>query len=375
MLSTQGAEPGTRGRRAAFVDSDAVESAREAGLRYVTDAMPGIRRQPRGDNFVYIDSDGFPIDDEHVLARIRSLAIPPAWTGVWISPTSRGHLQATGRDAKGRKQYRYHPRWREVRDANKYERMIAFAEALPSLRTRVSSALALPGLPREKVLATIVRLLDETDVRVGNQEYVRENDSFGLTTLQSQHAEVSGSHLRFSFRGKSGKEHTVAVQDRRVAKIVRRCQELPGFELFQYIDDEGNTRLVDSSDVNEYLREVTGQDFTAKDFRTWAGTTIAAHELKALGGFSSETQAKKKIAHAVKVAAEHLGNTPTICRKCYVHPSVIVSYIDGTLLQTEPGRKEVALTQRADGLHPEEGEVLALLHRLEREKRESAKAG
>ncbi|HKV84647.1 MAG TPA: hypothetical protein VJN88_08825, partial [Ktedonobacterales bacterium] len=305
---------GHRAARSAWVEGDPAESAKEAGLRYVNDSMPGIRRERAGQDFRYIGVDGARVNDERLLARILALAIPPAWKDVWIAPTSRGHIQATGRDEKGRKQYRYHPRWRAVRDETKYARMVAFAQALPHLREQVSADLSRPGLPREKVLATIARLLDETDIRVGNAEYARENESFGLTTLENRHVEVSGSTLRFEFRGKSGKRHVAEVTDRRVARVVKRCQELPGHELFQYVDDTGERRVVESSDVNEYLRGVTGQDFTAKDFRTWGGTVAAARTLRELGGCDSEAQAKRNVVEAVKAAAEQLGNTPAICR-------------------------------------------------------------
>jgi DNA topoisomerase-1 len=374
-LSTSGSHNDCVGQDSVSVDP--IQSAREAGLRYVSDEGPGIRRKRAGKGFSYIGPDGEVLRDAKQLQRIRSLAIPPAWTDVWIAPTPRGHIQATGRDAKGRKQYRYHPAWRAVRDATKYHRMIAFAEALPRLRERVLRDMALPGLPREKVLATVVRLLDETDIRVGNQEYARENESFGLTTLQNQHVEVAGSTLRFQFKGKSGKEHVIEVRDRRVAKIVRRCEELPGQELFQYLDDGGQRRLVESSDVNQYLREVTGQEFTAKDFRTWAGTVVAAHTLRETGAAETKTELKQNINTAVKTAAQRLGNTPTICRKCYVHPSVLDAYEDGSLLTSEIGRRERRMIGAEDGLAVEEAEVLAFLRRMEREAAESAtsKAG
>ena len=356
---------------------DAVQAASDAGLRYASDSMPGIRREPAGEDFVYLGVEGTPIRDPQVLERIRALVIPPAWTDVWISPTPRGHIQATGRDAKGRKQYRYHARWRAARDETKYERMIAFGEALPRIRRRVASDLPAPGLTRERVLATVVRLLDETDIRVGNQEYVRENESFGLTTLHNEHVEVSGATLRFQFRGKGGKEQSVEVRDRRVARIVKSCQDLPGQELFQYLDDAGERRLVESADVNEYLRQISEQDFTAKDFRTWAGTVLAAHALRGMGAAETQTAAKKNVTTAVKLAAAHLGNTPTICRKCYVHPSVVASYLDGSLMDSEIGRHEKRLMEGSDGLSLEEAEVLAFLRRIEREAAECAsrKAG
>lgn len=338
---------------------DPVESARAAGLRYYTDQRPGIRRRRAGMGFVYTDHDGATIRDAGELARIKSLAIPPAWTDVWICPSPRGHIQATGRDAKGRKQYRYHPRWREVRDETKYTRMIAFGEALPHIRARVDQDLSLRGIPREKVLATIVRLLDETAIRVGNEEYARENKSFGLTTLRNRHVDISGSTLRFHFRGKSGKEHNVGVRDRKLARAVRHCLELPGYELFQYVDDDGQRHSVDSVDVNDYLREISGQDFTAKDFRTWTGTVIAARALYEIGPCESVTERNKRIAHAIEEAARHLGNTKTICRKCYVHPDVLDAYADGSLstLWEEAERHPV------DGLDSEESATLAILRR------------
>lgn len=350
---------------------DALHAAKDAGLRYITDSAPGIRRVPAGDDFTYIGVDGQPLTDQRTLERIRALVLPPAWTDVWISPTPRGHIQATGRDAKGRKQYRYHDRWRTARDETKYGRMIAFAEALPTIRRRVDADMARHGLTRERVLATVVRLLDETDIRIGNQEYVRENASFGLTTLRNEHVEVAGSTLRFQFRGKSGKEHSIEVRDRRVAKIVKSCQDLPGQELFQYLDDSGERRTIESSDVNEYLREISGQDFTAKDFRTWAGTVVAGHALREMGLAETPTAAKKNVTAAVKLAAERLGNTPTICRKCYVHPNVVASYLDGSLMESEIGRREKRLMEGNDGLSQEEAEVLAFLRRIEAEKEHS----
>lgn len=364
-----------RRARAQWVDSDPGDVAKDAGLRYVHDSMPGIHRQRAGDGFRYVGVDGRPVEDERVLARINALVIPPAWTDVWIAPTSRGHIQATGRDEKGRKQYRYHPRWREVRDEAKYSRMIAFAEALPGLRAQVQEDLALPGLQRDKVLATVVRLLDETNIRIGNEEYARENKSFGLTTLRNKHVEVSGSTLRFAFRGKSGKQHVVEVQDRRVARIVKRCQELPGHELFQYLDDDGAQQTVESTDINAYLRRVTGQEFTAKDFRTWAGTVVAASTLRELGGYASETQAKRNVVEAVKAASDKLGNTPTICRKCYVHPAVIDTYMNGALLTAALGRSERRLTDGPNGLDADEAVVLALLRQFEGESEHGAQAG
>jgi DNA topoisomerase-1 len=344
--------------------NDPIEAAKAAGLRYVTDTSPGIRRKRAGKHFSYIGLDGKPIRDPEELQRIKSLGIPPAWTNVWICPKKNGHIQATGRDAKGRKQYRYHPRWREVRDATKYDRIIAFGEALPLIRERTSRDLSLPGLPYEKVLATVVRLLDETLIRIGNEEYARENDSYGLTTLRSDHVDVSGSKVEFHFRGKSGKEHVTDIKDRQLAKIVKRCQELPGHELFQYYDEDGELRTIDSSDVNDYLREITGQDFTAKDFRTWGGTVIATHTLEEEGAFETQTQGKKNVVQAIKTAAGQLGNTPAICRKCYVHPGVIDAYLNGSLLNFLKQEDEKEVAKLENGRKPDEATVLAFLHQL-----------
>jgi len=347
--------------------SDPIEAAKAAGLRYVTDTSPGIRRKRVGKHFSYIGLDGKPIRDPEELQRIKSLGIPPAWTNVWICPKKNGHIQATGRDAKGRKQYRYHPRWREVRDATKYDHIIAFGEALPLIRERTSRDLSLPGLPYEKVLATVVRLLDATLIRIGNEEYARENDSYGLTTLRSDHVDVSGSKVQFHFRGKSGKEHVIDVKDRQLAKIVKRCQELPGHELFQYYDEDGVLRTIDSSDVNDYLREITGQDFTAKDFRTWSGTVIATRTLKKEGPFETQTQGKKNVVQAIKAAAGQLGNTPAICRKCYVHPGVIDAYLNGSLLNFLKQHNENEVARLENGRRPDEATVLAFLRQLSTE--------
>ena len=344
--------------------ADLVETAKAAGLRYVTDAMPGIRRKRSGKNFSYIDAKGQSVRDRKELERIKALAIPPAWTEVWICPDPHGHILATGRDAKGRKQYRYHPLWRVVRDETKYHRMIAFGEALPAIRERTSKDLALPGLPREKVLATIVRLLDTTMIRVGNEEYARENNSFGLTTLHNDHVDVSGEEIKFHFQGKSGKEHEIDVRDKQLARIVKRCQDIPGHELFQYLDEEGQSHTVDSANVNDYLREISGQDFTAKDFRTWGGTVYAVHVLRDLGEFGSETQAKKNIVQAIKFAAEQLGNTPTICRKCYVHPAVLDAYLNRSLLPVLKQESEKKTTRSPNDLDGEESQVLTYLQGL-----------
>lgn len=348
-------------KQSAIQDSAAPATARQVGLRYVGDNAPGIARVADGDAFRYIGPDGKTIRDEATLARIRSLAIPPAWTDVWICAWENGHIQATGRDAKRRKQYRYHPQWRNVRDEAKYERMLGFGKALPAIRKSASEALALPGLPREKVLATIVVLLEATMMRVGNEQYARHNKSFGLTTLRDRHAHIDGGEVEFRFRGKSGVQHAVRVDDPRLARIIRRMRDLPGQELFQYVDDDGEQRTVGSADVNDYLREITGEDFTAKDFRTWSGTLLAAMALQEYEKFDSEAQAKKNVVRAIESVAERLGNTPSICRKCYVHPTVIESYLDGTMLQAMRARAREEMSEDLHALSPEEAAVLALL--------------
>ncbi|XYJ12349.1 DNA topoisomerase IB [Telluria sp. B2] len=341
--------------------SDPPAAAKAAGLRYVTDHKPGIRRERDGEGFRYIDAKGEPVEDEATLKRIKALVIPPAWTDVWICPQANGHLQATGRDAKGRKQYRYHAKWRNVRDEVKYERMINFGKALPTIRAEVDRALKLPGLPREKVLATIVYLLEATMMRVGNEEYARTNKSFGLTTLRNRHVKVDGSDVEFRFRGKSGVYHKIHVHDRRLARIIRSARDLPGQELFQYIDEDGETHSIDSSDVNDYLRTITGEDYTAKDFRTWSGTVLAALALQEFEKFDSETQAKKNIVRAIESVAERLGNTPSVCRKCYVHPAVLDAYLEGSVLEALRERTEQELTEDLHALQPEEAAVLAML--------------
>jgi len=328
-----------------------VAAARLAGLRYVSDNAAGYRRMPQGDGFRYVDADGAAVRDETVLSRIRSLVIPPAWSDVWICAQPNGHLQATGRDARGRKQYRYHPRWRTVRDEAKYEHMANFATSLPSIRRAVDEALSLPGLPREKALATVVYLLEATLMRIGNEEYARENKSFGLTTLRNRHVRIAGSAVEFRFRGKSGVSHAVRVSDRRLARIIQRMRELPGQDLFQYVDEEGNTHAIGSADVNDYLRAISGEDFTAKDFRTWAGTVLAALALREAGHFESETEARRNVVRAIESVAEKLGNTPAVCRKCYVHPGVLDAYMCGVLLGEGCGGE----------LDPDESAVLALL--------------
>jgi len=341
--------------------NDPEAAAEEAGLRYVSDESPGYTRQRRGKKFVYFDTEGKEIRDETRILRLNRLAIPPAYTDVWICPSPNGHLQATGRDARRRKQYRYHERWREVRDENKYERMVVFAQTLPKIRRRVNRDLKRRGLPREKVLATVVQLLERTFIRVGNEEYAKENQSFGLTTMRNRHVEVKGSKLRFRFRGKSGQEHDIDTEDRRVARIIRKLQDLPGQDVFQYLDDEGERRQVTSEDVNQYLREITGEDFTAKDFRTWAGTVMAAIALQAQEAFENESQAKKNVKAAVSAVAKMLGNTPAVCRKCYVHPAVLETYLDGNLIEGLKERTEDMLENSLGDLRSEEAAVLAFL--------------
>ncbi len=355
---------------------ESIEAAREAGLRYVSDLSPGIRRERNGDGFMYVRPDGREVDDDKTLQRIRSLAVPPAWTQVWICPDPRGHIQATGRDARRRKQYRYHPEWREVRDQDKYGRMLAFARALPKIRARIARDMERSGLPREKVLATVVRLLETTMIRVGNEAYARENHSFGLTTMRTRHVRVKPSGtVRFLFRGKSGKEHEVEISDRRVARIIRQCQDLPGQEPFQYIDDGGERHRVDSDDVNQYLREISGEDFTAKDFRTWAGTLLAAGALQELQQFDTKAQAKRNVIAAIESVAKQLGNTRAVCKKCYVHPAVLDAYLDGTMIDIFRRRAEEKMKTSLHALRSEEAAVLALLQqRLKREQRQSRPA-
>jgi DNA topoisomerase-1 len=336
-------------------------SARAAGLRYVTDEQAGITRRRRGRGFQYLAPDGRTIADRAERARIDSLAIPPAWTDVWICASPKGHIQATGRDARGRKQYRYHPRWREVRDETKYHRLAAFARALPRIRRQVDRDLRRRALSRERVVATVVRLLDETTIRVGNDEYARENRSFGLTTLRDRHVDVRGDRLRFRFRGKSGRVHEVEVEDPRVARVVRRCEDLPGQDLFQYVNEDGEPVDVTSDDVNDYIRAAAGDEFTAKDFRTWTGTVLAAWTLDELGG--TDGAPKKQLVSAIESVAQELGNTPAVCRACYVHPDVIDAHLDGTLTADLGRRARQALTQERPRLSPQEAAVLAFLER------------
>ncbi len=342
---------------------DPVAAARAARLSYVTDRKPGLRRVPDGDGFAYEQPNGERITDEATLDRIRKLAIPPAYTEVWICRDPRGHLQAVGRDARGRKQYRYHARWREVRDEAKYGRMLLFGKVLPAVRSQVQRDLGLSGLPRRKVLAAIVALLERTMMRVGNEEYARTNDSFGLTTLRNKHARVRGSKLTFDFRGKHGVEHHIDLQDRRLARVVERCRDLPGQDLFQYLDEAGEQHGIGSEDVNAYLREVSGEEITAKDFRTWAATNLAALALAELEAVDSEAKAKKNLVAAVERVAARLGNTPAVCRKCYIHPAVFDGYLDGSLVQALRDRAEEVMTGHDGGLTAEELAVTAFLAR------------
>ena len=353
-----------------------VASARHAGLHYVADTQPGIRRKRVGRGFRYLDTAGRPIRAPEILQRIRALKIPPAWTDVWICPRPDGHLQATGRDARGRKQYRYHTRWREVRDATKYDRLIAFGESLPRIRAQIRADMAQSGLPRQKVLATVVRLLETTLIRIGNEAYAKANRSFGLTTLRDRHVKIAGAQLRFEFRGKSGKHHTVSLHDRRLANIVKRCQDLPGYELFQYLDEAGQRHTIDSADVNAYLQEISGEAFTAKDMRTWAGTVMAACALWQCDEVASDTQAKQNVIQAIDTVAARLGNTRAICRQCYIHPEVIEAYLDKTLFAMPEPPVEQDAAASETGLHPEEAVVLAFLKRQHQQQQvTSQKAG
>jgi DNA topoisomerase I len=356
--SKQMSRPGMRGATT-VIPLDPAKSARAAGLRYVCDqSTPGIRRLGRPKRFQYCDASGRKISDKAMLQRIYALAIPPAWRDVWICPQPDGHLQATGRDARGRKQYRYHARWRVVRDDVKYGRLVAFAAALPRIRARTEADLARSGLQREKVVAAVVQLLERTLIRVGNDEYARQNGSIGLTTMRDGHAKVSGSSVRFEFRGKSGIRHAVGLDDRRLARIVKACRDLPGYELFQYVDEDGARQVIDSSDVNAYLREVCGDDFSAKDFRTWSGTVLAARALAEVAGFTSQRDAKRKVVNAIESVAKTLGNTRSVCRKSYIHPAVIDSYLDGATIHCAQARAPRA---KSTGLTAEERAVVALV--------------
>ena len=350
----------------AVASHDYIHSAEEAGLRYVSDEQPGYRRRRAGRGFCFCDTHGERITDAKILRRIKALVIPPAWTNVWICPHPRGHIQATARDAKGRKQYRYHREWQEVRDKEKFTRTLAFARALPGLRNAVARDMGGRPLERRTVLATVVRLLETTLIRVGNREYAEQNKSYGLTTLRNRHVEVHGTHLQFDFVGKSGKRHVVELADRRAARIVRELQELPGQELFQYVAD-GERHTIDSADVNEYLRQLSGNDFTAKDFRTWAGTVLAAWALSEFEKIDSKAAARRNITAAVKKVASQLGNTPAVCRSAYIHPEILNSYLDGSLLDNLKREIKEALRDELNGLSSEEAAVFVLLlNRLEK---------
>jgi DNA topoisomerase-1 len=329
-----------------------------AGLRYVTDAQPGIGRRHSSRGVSYIGPDGKMIRRAAEIKRIQALAVPPAWTDVWICPDPRGHIQATGRDAKGRKQYRYHHHWRTTRDETKFDRMQAFAAALPILRRRTSADLSRPGLPRNKVIAAIVQLLEKSLIRIGNEEYVKQNGSFGLTTLRNRHVRVDRGTLRFQFRGKSGVRHSVDVDDRRLAHVVKQCRDLPGHELFRYVDSRGRVQSIGSGDINDYIREVTGEDFTAKDFRTWSATVLAVTALRELSPASTKGRSEKNVVLAIEAVARLLGNTRAVCRKSYVHPGVVDSYIDGRMLKLFTPRSK---RPRMAGLRPDEVAVLQIL--------------
>jgi DNA topoisomerase I len=349
------------------VDPESVKIARSAGLRYVSDANPGISREPSGKSFRYRGADGKLVSDPKVLGRIKRLAIPPAWTDVWICPYENGHIQAVGRDAKRRKQYRYHSEWQAVRDENKYERTIAFGQALPKIRAHVAKDLKAGGLGRRKVLAAIVRLLETTLIRIGNEEYARQNHSFGLSTMQDRHVSIQRGNIHFEFRGKSGVKHEIDLHDPRLASIVRQAQDLPGQDLFQYVDDNGEQQKITSDDVNTYLREIAGEEFSAKDFRTWSGTVLAAMALRQYEKFETKKEAKKNLTRAIEAVSERLGNTPSVCRKCYVHPVILNSYLDGTTVQVLEKKSAQVLKNASGKLNAEEVAVLNFLkERLEK---------
>jgi DNA topoisomerase-1 len=348
-----------------FVDRSAevAFAIAEEGLRYVSDSAPGYRRKRTGTSFSYYDKEGKRITDAAVIRRIKSIGIPPAYESVWICPLPNGHIQATGLDARGRKQYRYHPKWRELRDQNKYEHIMQFAAALPALRARVGTDMKREGLPREKVLATIVSLLEKTLIRVGNAEYAQKNNSYGLTTMRRKHVAIGRGVLRFEFTGKSGKQWRLKVEDKRIAAIVRRCAEIPGHELFKYIDDDGASRTVDSGDVNGYIKDITQQDFTAKDFRTWTGTVLAALALAEFKKYDSKAEAKRNVVAAIEKVAKQLGNTPAICRKSYVHPEILNAYMSGDLVKMIDAKIAQKFRRQYAKLTADEVMVLASLHK------------
>jgi DNA topoisomerase-1 len=360
LATSEGMRPQPSSRAGRNIPRE-MQSAKAAGLRYVADSEPGIRRIMGTLGFRYIGPDGRTVRAEAELKRIRALAVPPAWTEVWICRDARGHLQATGRDAKGRKQYRYHANWHAHRGETKFDRMTAFAAALPVIRARTEADLARTGLPRDKVLAAVVQLLEKSLIRVGNEEYARQNHSFGLTTLQDKHVDVRGGTLKFEFRGKSGVKHCVHVDDRRLARIVRQCRDLPGQDLFQYIDDEGRRCDVTSGDVNAYLKRITGQNFTAKDFRTWAGTVLCATALEELDIVDSPSKAKRNVLKAIEAVAGVLGNTRAVCRKSYIHPAVMDAYMDGKTLATLRHAVKARRSSTCRALRPEESAVVRLL--------------
>jgi DNA topoisomerase-1 len=340
---------------------DYVGSAEAAGLRYVTDAMPGIRRKRHGRGFSYLDPDGNVIRERALIRRFRALVIPPAWTDIWICPDPDGHLQVTARDARGRKQYRYHASFREQRDGIKFDRMLALSDVLQRIRERVEHDINMQGLPRARVMATVVWLLERTLIRVGTHEYAKANKSYGLTTLRRRHVQIDGHRLQFDFRGKSGVVHTVAVTDRRIARIVQRCVELPGYELFQFVDDAGQRQSVEAEDVNAYLREIAGREVTAKDFRTWAGTMLTAEALREMGPAPSRKKAEQNVLRAIDLTAGHLGNTRAVCRKYYIHPVLISAYLDGDVLPPAPKKEFKERSPQVAPLRQHETEVLAFL--------------
>ncbi len=361
-------------RRANGADQDleAPDAARTAGLAYVSDEEPGIRRRQRGKGFSYIGPSRAKLAAKPALKRIRSLAVPPAWSDVWICPEPNGHIQATGRDARGRKQYIYHPGWREVRDSTKFEHMLEFARLLPRIRKRVEKDMRRRRLVREKVLATVVHLLETTLIRVGNLDYAEQNKSYGLTTLRDRHAEIDGSELRFEFKGKSGATWKLRMKDRRIARLVKQCQDIPGQHLFQYFDENGDRQPVTSTEVNAYLREISGADVTAKDFRTWAGTVLAAAALVELEDFETDARAKHNVNAAVKKVAARLGNTPAICRKCYVHPDLLECYLEGRLSDGLGLSKRAVLGEDLPAI---EAAVLRLLRRRLQERAKARRRG
>ncbi len=342
---------------------DGPRAAHQAHLHYITDSRPGIRRIGASPHFQYCDAKGKPISDLDTLRRIKALAIPPAWKNVWICPIANGHLQATGRDDRGRKQYRYHKRWREIKDETKYTRILQFARALPRIRRQLARDLRGHALSRPKVLATVVRLLEVSLIRVGNEEYAHDNHSYGLTTLKNRHAKINGATIQFQFRGKSGKQHQIQVHDPRLARVVRACRDIPGQELFQYYDAEHRRRQIHSQDVNNYIRKIAGAEFSAKDFRTWAGTVLAGMALREFEKFDSQAQAKKNLLQAIESVASRLGNTPAICKKCYIHPEILDGYLEGATIETLRRKAETELKQNLGALQPEEAAVVAFLQR------------